>query len=1064
MDLPNKEKKTNIAVWAVRRPIATLSLTAVVIVLGILFSGRLPLSLLPEVDYPHIRVVVNYPGVTPEVIEEQVTRVLERNLSATENLAELHGRASEGRSYIEMFFEVGTNIDLALQDAARQLERARAELPQGTDPPRLMKMDPSQQPIFEMAFSSPLMSSIELRQWIDQRLVPQLLTVRGTGTIEVAGGREREIDVVVDPEQMRSYGLTLTDISNALALRNIDIASGNITSNQYDVLARTENRYADAAEVGNTLIRLPAGNQYVRLNQVAEVTDSHREQRLFARHNKQDAVQISIMKQPDANTVEVIDGLKQTLERLEASGFITPDLSWDTIRDASFFIRASIRSVTSAAIAGGLLAMLVIFLFLGNIKRSLIIGITLPVAIIATFLLMNMAGLSLNVMSLGGMALGVGLLIDNGLVLLENIFRHQIQLKKSPRKAAIEGSQEVVSAVVAGTSTNLAAVLPFLLLTGLAALIFRELILTIAFAMLASLLAALTLVPSLYALTSSALKRGADLKTETVNSEKPHSGIKNSSHNHRTKAPLDKPVKALTNFYRLLIPRLIRLRYVVIVVAVVMLAGSIFLMRNMGSEFLPAVDDGRITMRFVLPLGTAPEPTLQATMLIEDAISEMPYVESYYSTAGGYFRGGQLSIRGGMIDMVVQLVPLSERRGYSAEKWVSEFSGKIRALDIAFTQQRIRGPRIEGLRTSMVDDDISIGIVGEDLDVLETTAREILLLVQNIDGMGSAQLGRDERIPQLIIKLDDERAADMGISAAETGQAIRTAVDGLVPTKFVTGGFEYNIRVRLPRDITGSAATMASMPLFDNTGRQINLGSIANFTETMGPAHIERLNQIRIIRVNGTVNPEIATVGQVQERVQEALQGFELPRGYSIVYGGTADTIADTNRSMRLAILLAIFFVFVVMAIQYEKLSSPLVIIAGLPFSIIGAVILLNLTGTALSGPVLLGAIFLVGIMVNNAILLVAFANDIRKEKEVTASEAIAEAGAVRLRPILMTTLTTIFGMLPLALALGEGTELLQPLALTVIGGLTFGTLLTLVLIPGFYMIADDLITKSSKQ
>jgi len=1063
MDLPNKEKKTNIAHWAIRRPIATLSLTAVVIVLGILFSGRLPLSLLPEVDYPHIRVVVNYPGVTPEVIEEQVTRVLERNLSATENLAELHGRASEGRSYIEMFFEAGTNIDLALQDAARQLERARAELPPGTDPPRLMKMDPSQQPIFEMAFSSPLMSSIELRQWIDQRLVPQLLTVRGTGTIEVAGGREREIDVVVDPEKMRSYGLNLTVISNALALRNIDIASGNITSSQYDVLARTENRYSDAAEVGNTLIRLPAGNQYVRLNQVAEVTDSHREQRLFARHNQQDAVQVTIMKQPDANTVEVIDGLKQTLERLEASGFITPDISRDTIRDASFFIRASIRSVTSAAIAGGLLAMLVIFLFLGNIKRSLIISITLPVAIIATFLLMNLAGLSLNVMSLGGMALGVGLLIDNGLVLLENIFRHQVQLKKHPQKAAIEGSQEVVSAVIAGTSTNLAAILPFLLLTGLAALIFRELILTIAFAMLASLLAALTLVPSLYALTTSALKRGNDLNNEAKSSRQ-DTNFRQSFENNPQKAPLDRPVMALTNFYRQLIPKMIRWKYMVILVAIIMLAGSVLLMRTMGSEFLPAVDDGRITMRFVLPLGTAPEPTLQATMLIEDAISEMPHVESYYSTAGGYFRGGQLSIRGGMIDMVVQLVPLSERRGYSAEKWVSDFSGEIHALDIAFTQQRIRGPRIEGLRTSMVDDDISIGIVGEDLDVLETTAREILLLVQNIEGMGSAQLGRDERIPQLIIKLDDERAADMGISAAEAGQAIRTAVDGLVPTKFVTGGFEYNIRVRLPRDMTGSAATMASMPLFDNMGRHINLGSIAEFTETMGPAHIERLNQIRVIRVNGTVNPEIATVGQVQERVQEALQGFELPRGYSTVYGGAADTITDTNRSMRLAIFLAIFFVFVVMAIQYERLSSPLVIIAGLPFSITGAMILLYLTGTALSGPVLLGAIFLVGIVVNNAILLVAFANDIRKKKEVTASEAIAEAGAVRLRPILMTTLTTIFGMLPLALAFGEGTELLQPLALTVIGGLTFGTLLTLLLIPGFYMIADDLITKSSKQ
>ena len=1033
---PPSPPRAGLSLFAINRPIATLALTAVVIVLGLLFSGRLPISLLPEVDYPHVRVVVNYPGVTPEVIEEQVTRVLERNLSATENLTEIHGRASEGRSYIEMYFEVGTDIDLALQDAARQLERARAELPAGTDPPRLMKMDPSQQPIFELAFSSPLMSSIELRQWIDQRLVPQLLTVRGTGTIEVAGGREREIDVVVDPERMRSYRLNITDINNALAGRNVDIASGNITSTEYDVLARTEHRYRNASEVANTLIRLPGTDRNVRLSDFAEVADSHREQRLFARHNGLDAVQVTIMKQPDANTVEVVDQLRATLEELEDSGFITPDISWDVIRDESFFIRASLRSVGIAAITGGVLAMLVIFLFLGNLRKSLIIGLTLPVAIIATFLLMNMAGLTLNIMSLGGMALGVGLLIDNGLVLLENIFRHQQELKKPARKAAEEGTAEVFQAVLAGTMTNLAAVLPFLLLTGLAALIFRELILTIAFAMLAALLAALTLVPSIYTLTATLSRDGSKPNRLTRGSRK--------------------LISRLTGYYHQHIPYVIRKRYPIIIGATLLLAASIWLMRGMGSEFLPPVDDGRITMRFVLPLGTAPEPTLEAGIIIEEAIQEMPHVENYYSTAGGYFRGGQLSIRGGMIDMVVQLIPPSQRRGYPAERWVTEFSEKIRGLGMAFTQERIRGPRIEGLQTSVVDDDISVGVVGEELEVLEETARQILARIRDLDGMGSAQLGRDERIPQVIIRLDEARAADMGISSEQAGLAIRTAVDGMVPTKYVSGGFEYNIRVRMPRSLTGSATTMANMPLFDEQGRHINLGSIADFEEDMGPAHIERLNQIRIVRVNGTVNPQEATVGQVQQRVREALSDLELPQGYSLVYAGAAEQITETNRSMRLAIILAIFFVLVVMAVQYEKLSSPLVILTSLPFAVTGAALLLYITGTALSAPVLLGLIFLIGIVVNNAILLVAFANK-KQEEGLSPRDAVAEAGSVRLRPILMTTLTTIFGMTPLALALGEGGELLQPLALTIIGGLAFGTVLTLIMLPGIYVIAEDL-------
>ena len=1032
-------KRAVLSSLAIRRPVATLSLTAVVIVLGLLFSGRLPVSLLPEVDYPHIRVVVNYPGVTPEVIEEQVTRILERNLSATENLAELQGRASEGRSYIEMYFEVGTDIDLALQDAARQLERARAELPAGIDPPRLMKMDPSQSPVYELAFSSPLRSSIELREWIDQRLVPQLLTVPGTGTIEVVGGREREIDVVVDPERMRFYHLNLSDVTQALALRNVDIASGNLTSAQYDVLARTESRYRDARQVAATLIRVPGSEGHIRLSDVAEVSDSYREQRLFARFNGQDAVQVTIMKQPDANTVEVIDGLERTLAELAESGFIMPDIAFESIRDESFFIRASLRSVGTAALIGGLLAMLVIYLFLGSLRKSMVIALTLPVAIIATFLLMYAGNLTLNVMSLGGLALGVGLLIDNALVILENIFRHREQLGKPAEKASHEGSAEVSSAVVAGTMTNLAAVLPFLLLSGMAALIFKELILTISFAIFASLAAALTLVPVLASM----------------------GGRGESTRSNRLSKGFGRVVSRLTEWYRSIIPLMIRARLIVITIALLLFGGSIWLLRGTGTEFLPAVDNGRITMRFVLPLGTPPEPTNEAAMAIEDLVRDMPHVQTQYSTAGGYFRGGQLSLRGGMIDMVVQLAPHADRRGYSAERWVSEFSGRLRQSGMVFTQQRVRGPRLEGLRTSFIDDDISVGVVGEDLDELEIIARRVLDRIRNLEGMGNVQIGNEERIPQVIIRLDEERSSDMGISVGEAGQAIRTAVDGFVPTKYVSGGFEYNIRVRLPRTVTGSVNDLANMPMFDARGRHIPLGAIASFESVLGPAHIERLNQIRIVRVNGTVNLEEATVGQVNQRVRGALRDFDLPEGYSFVFGGAAESIAESNRSMRLAILLAIFFVFVVMAIQYERLGSPIIILSTLPFSITGVAVIIWASGTSLSAPVLLGIIFLVGILVNNAILLVEFAHQRQKEEGMTPEKAVAEAGATRLRPILMTSLTTIFGMLPLAIGLGEGAELLQPLALSVVGGMALGTPITLVLLPGIFVTVQRLLAKA---
>ncbi|MDG5799014.1 efflux RND transporter permease subunit [Marinilabiliaceae bacterium ANBcel2] len=1037
MDLESRE---NISVKAIKRPIATLSLAAVIVVLGVLFQGRLPVSLLPEADFPHIRVVVNYSGVTPEVIEEQVTRILERNLSATENLAEIHGRASEGRSYIEMYFEPGTQIDPALQDAARQLERARAELPDGIDPPRLMKMDPSQSAIYELAFSSSVMGPVELRDWIDHQLVPQLLTVPGTGSVDVAGGREREIDVVVDPEQLRSYGLTLDNITTAIAARNVDIASGNITSGEYDVLARTESRYKNANQVATTLINLPGTNQRIKLTNVATVDDSHREQRLFARFKGMEAVQVTIMKQPEANTVEIIDGLQSRLDELSSSGFIPEGVEYESIRDESFFIRSSVNSVATAAIAGGLLAMVVIYLFLGSVRRSVIIGLTLPIVILAAFLMMTAGGLTLNVMSLGGLALGVGLLIDNGLVILENIFRYQEKSGTSIKEAAAKGVSEVYSAVIAGTMTNLAAVLPFLLITGMAALIFQELILTISFAILASLFVAVTLVPVLTILFTG--------KISVLNGNR---------------ALLHKPIVRLSSFYKKAIPVVIKRRYILLTLFVAAFVGSLFILQSRGTGFFPPVDDGRITMRFTLPLGTPPEPTFEVGKMIEEEIARMPHIDNWYFTSGGYFRGGQLSIRGGMIDMVVQLTPSGERRGYSAEKWTSEFSDKIDELALPLIQKRIRGPRIEGLQTSLADDDIVIGVTGEDLDILDSTARDILSRLEGVDGIGSIQIGREEQIPQVVIIPDDEQSSDLGVSVGDIGQTLHSAIDGAVPSKYVTGGFEYNIRVRMPRSITGSVRDIENIPLLAADGRYINLGSVASFENRMTPAHIERLNQVRIVRVNITVNRDEATVGEVNEDVRNRLTNYDLPDGYGLVFSGEADTIEETNRSINLAIFLALFFVFVVMAIQYEKLSSPLIIISTLPFAIIGVALIVWLSGIALTAPVLLGVIFLIGIVINNGILLVEFADNAMNNGGATVEEAVAEAGGIRLRPVLMTTLTTVLGMLPLALAIGEGSELLQPLALAVTGGLLAGTFITLVLLPGVYVIFHDIKSRLTK-
>jgi multidrug efflux pump subunit AcrB len=484
---------------AIRRPVGTTAVATVVLVLGLFFVDRLPVNLLPEVVYPLIRVNVDYPGAAPEVVEEQVTRPLERALSSTEDLIRMSSEAEEGRTDISLIFEYGTDLDTALQNASRLLERARAQLPDDVEPPRLRKWDPGASSVYEAGFSSDMRTPREVRDWVDNRLAPQLQAIQGVSGVEAIGGQERELEVIVDQQRLRSYGLTLAGVAEQLAQENLNVAAGNVTSASFDVMARTDGRFRSPEDIANVLLAVPGSDRRIRLDEVADVRDGFREQRLFVRLDDRPAVQVSVFKQPDANTVGVVDDVIERMESLKASGFIPEDITFKITEDAAYFIRGSVQSVSAAAILGGVLAMVVVLAFLGSLRKSFVIGLSIPLAVMATFAMMGAAGLTLNVMSLGGLALGVGLLLDNAIVMLENISRHREKLGKSADHAAHEGADEVMSAITAGTLTNLAAVVPFLLVTGLATLVFRELLVTISFAVVASLAVALTLVPMLAA-------------------------------------------------------------------------------------------------------------------------------------------------------------------------------------------------------------------------------------------------------------------------------------------------------------------------------------------------------------------------------------------------------------------------------------------------------------------------------------------------------------------------------------------------------------------------------------
>jgi hydrophobe/amphiphile efflux-1 (HAE1) family protein len=1030
-----RERRGWLPSWSIERPIGTLMLTSVVLVLGGVFASRLPLDLLPRIIYPQIRVGMNNPGVEPGVMEETIAKPLEAALSTTENLVQLETEVQEGRVGLNLHFRYGTDIDVALQNAATNLNRARSQLPAEAAPPTIFKSDPSQIPVYEVAFSSPTRDLVSLRTWVEDRLRPQLLTVEGTASVDVSGGLLREVKVILDQERLQSYGLTVSQVISALRSENQDVAAGRVASMDREIVGKTEGRFRSVADIRRVLLDV-GGGRSVPLSEVATVEDTHQDQRLWARLNGVQAVKVSIRKQPDANTVSVADGVDAKLAQLQGSHFIPADMEFEVIQNQADFIRSSVSSVRNAALLGALLAMLVVLLFLQSVRKTVIIGTAIPLAILATFGLMGMSGLTLNIMSLGGLALGVGLLIDNSIVMLENIFRKRDEGIEDPVAAAHAGAAEVSSAVTAATATNLAAVLPFLLITGLASLIFKELILTISFAILASLSVSLTLVPMLSAQLAKV---------------KFSSGLSNT----RPLLAFDRGMDRLRGGYRRGAGFTMRHRWAMLTVAILALVGSWQLTRNLGNEFLPQVDDGGVGVTVVLPPGSTPQQTNALAFEVERLVEEMPHVQSMFTTAGGFLFGGFTADRSGRGSIDVRLVP-AHQRNMTADQWVRMMQRKIDEQGFASARIFVRPPRIRGLRTSTAGSDISVAITGDDLDELQRLSREIAATLRGIPGLENMEASTEEASPVLAVRLDRERAGYLGLSVAEVGQTLRTALDGSIATRYAEGNREYEVRVMLPRDRFNSPEDLGAVALFPGGvrgGSPIYLRDVADVQTVVSPTGIRRENQNRLLRLNGDVVPAVASVGQVSDSIRARLAGFAMPEGYGVILGGEEEAIRENNRQLLTVMLLAIFLVFVVLALQYESLINPIVIILAIPLSLIGVGVGLWLTSTPMSAPVLLGVILLAGIVVNNAILLVEYVEEYRRERGDDIETAVLDAGVVRLRPIIMTTLTTMFGMLPLALGLGQGSELMRPLAIAVVSGLSVSTVLTLFVIPSAYVV-----------
>lgn len=1036
--MDTKQYRTGgLASWSARRPVSVLMLSLTVLILGFFSLDELRINLLPHLIYPEVRVRIFDQNVPTIIMEDKVTRQVEEQLAITDGATSIQSSTSEGRMSLDLGFPYGTDINDALRDASTRLDRAKRFLPDTISPPVIYKRDPQQIPVMEYAISSNKRNTIELRDWVDYEFRNWLINLAGVASAEVGGGTVREFKVILDQEKLARLGLNYNDIVTRIQSENQDIPGGRLLAHKREISVRTEGRFKNIKDLKQLIIKRIYSDaksdkkdqslQLIKLSDVARVIDSHAEERLRIRLNKESGIKLSIQKQPQANTVEVVETVQQQITKLKAQKIIPDDISINVVDDQSVFVKHAINNATLAVVSGAALAMIVVYLFLGHLGRTLVIGTAIPLAIFSTFIIMALGKLSLNIMTLGGIALGVGLLVDNTIIMLENINRHQ-QDEKDKIKAATEAAAEITSAMVASTSTNLAAIFPFLFIGGLVGLLFNELIYTLSAAMLTSLLVATTIVPALST-------RIGDSKSTTL------------------QIKTDAWLTILRSSYLNFLEKTLKTPRTFVITLIVLLISSIGLFTTLKDSFLPQVDEGLIRVSVRTDSGTQLEDMDTAVKNLEAFFLKQKEVDKVFTTSGGFVFGRFQRESSQYSSLKVQLHTSSARK-ISTNDFVRKMRKEIKKLNFVGLNVWMRVQGVRGIRIGRGSDDFNIRIQGPDINVLRKLGTELVTKLKPIKEFRNISHNYEDFSDELAVKIDRVRAASLGISIDKIGQAVRLAMNGLVVSGILEDDKEHNILLKLPKNMSNSKDRLINVIVSVVNGKVIRLKDVATLKLQQTPSRIKRDNQRRVVEVSASISPN-SSLSDIETKVNQQLETINIPSGYTIFESDTFTAKHESQNKTFILIGLALFLVFVVMAIQYESLVNPFVILLGIPFMFIGTTLGLKLFGLAVTMPVWLGIIMLSGIVVNNAIVLVEQIEHARvklkNEENNSIHDAIMLAANLRFRPILMTTLTTVIGMLPLAIGLGEGSEMLQPLAIVIVFGLSFSILVSLVMIPIIY-------------
>jgi HAE1 family hydrophobic/amphiphilic exporter-1 len=1016
---------------AIHRPITMFMISAVVTLLGLISLTRLPVDLMPDVSFPSITVRVNYQGVGPLEMEELVTRPIEQAVSAVAGLERLESTSSEGTARVTLNFAWGTDLAEAADDVRSRIDRIRGRLPEEAEAPTIFKFDSTTMPILQVGVEGDF-DAVALRELAENELAQRLERVPGVAAVTVDGGLRRQIQVELSKEKITALNLPVERVVNLLRVENQNIPLGEIDEGDSTYLLRSQGQFTNLDDIRNLVVLTKEGVP-VYMRDIAEVKDGTEDRRSFMRINGRPGVRMRVQKQSGENTVAIAQGVKAEMERInrEVAG-----VRLQVINDTSIFIERAIHNVQEHAMVGSVLVIFIIFAFLRDWRATLIVSTSIPISVIGTFALLYFGGFTLNTMTFGGLALGVGMIVDAAIVVLENTHRH-LEMGKDRMTAAIEGAEEVWSAILASTLTHIAVFIPLLFLTGVSSVLFTQLSIVVMFSLSMSLFVAVTIVPVLCS------------RWMTLPHEKPRTGV--MARFYRVSEGL---LERMDNRYRWLIHRALVHRPTVIGISVALVIVAAVLLPMVGFELVPQADEGEVRVDVELPVGTRIERTEAMVLRLEDtirqAVPEATMIITNAGGGGGFGGGGGGSHRG---DFQLQLVP-RDQRTRSNDEIAQALRRQLAGLPGTIIRARPSGGNFQMNRMlGGGDSRLALEIRGHDLNDSRRVSQEARSLMENTPGVADVRIGREEGRPEISIRVDRPKAALFGLSVTNIAETIQTNVAGTQAAFYRLRGNEYPIIVRLREEDRERIRDVEDVLVSTPGGQVVPARNLMVVDREVGPVQIERKNQERITRVNAETE---VTLSEAVDAIEERLDQVNVPPDFSVGFGSEVEEQTRAFQQLQVMLILAIVLVYAVMASQYESLRDPFIIMFSVPVAAIGVVLMLLFTGTAFSLQAYIGVIMLAGIVVSNAILLVDYTNTLRRRDNMPLREAVEVGGRTRLRPILMTSLATMGGLVPMAIGIGEGGELQAPLARVVVGGLLASTMVTLLLVPAVYTLFEE--------